>query len=538
MPAPAAERPHITSHPGSVDMHIVLRDFEDTQPMPEPTMRQVSAFAADLRLALKERDVALQEAARAERSRDKFLLEASRQLQTPVSALVALARSLEGGVATAAPGSLTTLAGLAEHLQTVVEAMTRRAQRREGAAEAPGPGARAADLEQMTLRLAREFWACAQAKGQPLRVLSRGDAGEHIWPVDIAPLTELLRLLLDNAVRHAGPEEICVLLQFGGDNGLASADASLHLIDADPGALDTDFAPLRRDAAAADPTLAPRGVGLFRARALADELGCSIEVFKMPDRGTRVAVHLPPCLGSAADAGLSGIFDTGAHLVRLNKSVFELQRAQARADDALQQAQLDGLLRLVAAAELKDDDTGVHIVRMGWFSALIARSLGQPARYCETLLVASRMHDVGKIGVPDSILQKRGPLTADEWSVMRRHPEIGATLLRGTQHPTYDMAADVALSHHEKFDGSGYPSGLAGEAIPLAARIVALADFFDAVTMDRCYRPAMSDERAYELIREGSGKHFDPQVVEAFFRAVPGLLDVRARVNRGETISL
>lgn len=205
---------------------------------------------------------------------------------------------------------------------------------------------------------------------------------------------------------------------------------------------------------------------------------------------------------------------------------------------ALREARLDTLLRLAAAAEYKDDDTGTHIVRMGHIAGLIAGSYGMGEEYCENLQYAARMHDIGKIGVPDSVLKKPGPLTPDEWQVMKRHPEIGAALLADSDNALFEMAAQIALSHHEKFDGSGYPAGLKGSAIPLSGRIVAAADFFDALTMDRCYRPAFPDEEALRMLREGAGSHFDPSVVKAFFQAKYQILDARDRINSHGEASL
>lgn len=210
----------------------------------------------------------------------------------------------------------------------------------------------------------------------------------------------------------------------------------------------------------------------------------------------------------------------------------KLLKQREDAYDALARAHIDTLRRLVAAAEYKDDDTGVHIVRMSNFSALIARALGEDDAYCSLLLQASPMHDIGKIGVPDSILKKPGKLTDEEWVVMRKHPEYGAKILQGSDVPVLQLAAEVALAHHEKFDGSGYPAGLKGEAIPQSGRIVALADFFDAVTMDRVYRPAFPDDKAFEMVREGEGTHFDPKVVEAFFSVADEIVKTRDQINR------
>jgi len=213
-------------------------------------------------------------------------------------------------------------------------------------------------------------------------------------------------------------------------------------------------------------------------------------------------------------------------------NVLRKQRDEARS--ALRAARFDSLLRLAAAAELKDDDTGAHLVRMGHFSAALARACGQPEEWCQRLLYASRMHDVGKIGVPDRILKKRGKLSDEEWVEMRRHPEIGAAILESDNNPALQMAADVALHHHEWFDGSGYPHGLAGEAIPLSARIVAVADVFDALSSDRCYRPALPAEQAIRMVEEGAGGHFDPVVVAVFLGISAQLLELRAAIAAGK----
>lgn len=223
---------------------------------------------------------------------------------------------------------------------------------------------------------------------------------------------------------------------------------------------------------------------------------------------------------------------------QLERFAQDLQRAvrqRNRAHDEIAAARLDTLQRLAAAAEFKDDDTGYHIMRMSYFSALIARAYGMKPDYCENMLHAARMHDIGKIAIPDAVLKKPGPLTDEEWDVMRTHPEIGATLLHDPDIPLFRLAAQVALAHHEKFDGSGYPTGLKGRAIPLGGRIVAVADFFDALTMDRCYRPAVPVEKVFSMLRESAGSHFDPDVVEAFFQVKDQILDLRKRINAGET---
>lgn len=209
----------------------------------------------------------------------------------------------------------------------------------------------------------------------------------------------------------------------------------------------------------------------------------------------------------------------------------QLLKEREAAYDALAKSHLETLQRLAVAAEYKDDDTGVHIIRMSHFSSIIASALGKDEKYCELLLQASPMHDIGKIGVPDSVLKKTGKLTEEEWVQMRRHPEYGASILSGSDVSVIRLASEIALSHHEKYDGSGYPSGLSGKDIPLSGRIVSLADYFDALTMDRVYRKAFPDEKVFEMIRENSGIHFDPEVVDAFFRVVDEIIAERERIN-------
>ena len=189
------------------------------------------------------------------------------------------------------------------------------------------------------------------------------------------------------------------------------------------------------------------------------------------------------------------------------------------------------LVRLAQAAEFKDGDTGIHLIRIGQIAARIARQMRLDHEHCALLCRAAPMHDVGKIGIPDSILKKEGKLDATEWVIMRQHPVIGARLLGNSQVPLFHMAASIALHHHEKWDGSGYPNQLAGTAIPREARIVALADCFDALTMDRCYRPAVDDDAAIALIIAESGRHFDPAVVDAFVAIAPELIALRNQLN-------
>jgi len=197
--------------------------------------------------------------------------------------------------------------------------------------------------------------------------------------------------------------------------------------------------------------------------------------------------------------------------------------------DELAATRLAVVQRLGRAAEYKDNETGLHVIRMSHYSRLIALEAGINEAWSDTLLHAAPMHDVGKIGIPDAILQKPGKLDPDEWQIMQRHAEIGAEIIGEDGSDLLNMARDVALYHHEKWDGSGYPRGLKGENIPIAARIVALADVFDALTSERPYKKAWPVEQATDLIREQSGQHFDPQLVQAFFDCLPAILTVRER---------
>lgn len=225
---------------------------------------------------------------------------------------------------------------------------------------------------------------------------------------------------------------------------------------------------------------------------------------------------------------------TDAAAAQMERMVADFGRMYRERNEALQEvarAHHDALLRLARAAEFRDDDTGVHIVRIGCLSAALALRLGQSSAQAELLRQAAPMHDIGKIGVPDDVLKKPGALTAEERAVMNQHPRIGAEILGRSRIPLFQLAAEVSLSHHERWDGSGYPGGLAGEAIPLSGRIVAVADFFDALTMDRCYRPAFSDPRALDMLRAERGRAFDPRVVDAFLADADALTELRDEIN-------
>ena len=207
----------------------------------------------------------------------------------------------------------------------------------------------------------------------------------------------------------------------------------------------------------------------------------------------------------------------------------DLREAVIRKTADIVAREQETIARLARAAEFRDPETGAHIVRMAHYSQLIARHLGLDAEQCDRILSAAPMHDIGKVGTPDHILLKPGRLTEDELVIMRQHPRIGHDILKGSSSPMIQMAAQIALTHHEKFDGSGYPDGTAGEAIPLVGRIVAVADVFDALTSPRPYKEAWDLDRAIDFIRDGRGAHFDPACVDAFLALMPEVLLIRER---------
>jgi putative two-component system response regulator len=195
------------------------------------------------------------------------------------------------------------------------------------------------------------------------------------------------------------------------------------------------------------------------------------------------------------------------------------------------QRERETVIRLSKAAEYRDPETGAHILRMAHYSELIAMGMGLPSEEQELLLEAAPLHDIGKVGIADNILLKPGRLTPEEFEYMKQHAVFGYEILKGSDSRVLQAGAAIALGHHEKFDGSGYPSGLVGEQIPIFSRIVAVADVFDALTSERPYKKAWSLERASEHIRAGAGSHFDPACVAIFFSKWDGVLEIRQRFN-------
>jgi len=203
--------------------------------------------------------------------------------------------------------------------------------------------------------------------------------------------------------------------------------------------------------------------------------------------------------------------------------------AVLRSHDLVRQSEREVIERLARAAEWRDDDTAQHVQRVSEISCLIAREAGLDDEQCRLIREASPMHDLGKIGVPDEVLRKPGKLTPQEFELVKQHSNIGADILRGGTTPIVRMAEDIARWHHERWDGTGYPDGLKGEEIPLPARIVAIADVFDALTSLRPYKEAWPMIKAVEAIRSLAGTHFDPRLVECFLSALPEVAEVMER---------
>lgn len=197
----------------------------------------------------------------------------------------------------------------------------------------------------------------------------------------------------------------------------------------------------------------------------------------------------------------------------------------------IEASRMEIIHRLGRAAEYKDNETGLHVKRMSLFSHKIALETGMTEREARLILKAAPMHDIGKIGIPDSILLKPGKLDSEEWEVMQTHAQIGADILSDGDSAILKLAETIAITHHEKWDGSGYPNGLAGEDIPLAGRIVAIADVFDALTSERPYKKAWPTEKAVNLIKEESGKHFDPSLVLVFLSVLDEIIDIKEKLK-------
>ena len=220
---------------------------------------------------------------------------------------------------------------------------------------------------------------------------------------------------------------------------------------------------------------------------------------------------------------LQGLVD--ARTIDLTTALSNLERSEK----ATSLSREETIQRLAIAAEFRDRDTASHIKRMSLYSAFLAERLGQDSRRCQVISLSSAMHDVGKIGIPDHILRKPGPLNAAEWKIMKTHPEIGYRILANSSSGLMDEAAIIALTHHERIDGSGYPDGLSEDDIPLVGKIAAIADVFDALTTRRVYRDAFSLQEALEIMREGRGNQFDPSILDLFLGSIGRIVEIKER---------
>lgn len=216
------------------------------------------------------------------------------------------------------------------------------------------------------------------------------------------------------------------------------------------------------------------------------------------------------------------------HLALSNQNR-ELDRKVREQTERLHETRLQIVQRLGRAAEYKDNETGLHVIRMSYYSRILALAAGMSETDADMLMNAAPMHDIGKIGIPDQILKKPGKLDAEEFRIMQTHAEIGAQIIGDDDSELLQMARTVAMTHHEKWNGKGYPNGLKGEEIPRIGRIVAIADVFDALTAERPYKKAWSVEKAVALLQEEAGEHFDRQLVALFLEHMPEILEIKNR---------
>ncbi len=213
------------------------------------------------------------------------------------------------------------------------------------------------------------------------------------------------------------------------------------------------------------------------------------------------------------------LYDQARHLEKL----VQIRTAE------LNETRVEIIRRLGRAAEFKDNETGMHVIRMSWYSRFLAEQIGQSEQWCELLYNAAPMHDIGKIGIPDRVLLKPGKLDKEEWHIMQKHVEYGAEIIGDHSSSLLKLAKEVAIYHHEKWNGKGYPNGIIGKDIPISARIVAIADVYDALTSERPYKKAWTEERAIALLEEEAGTHFDPLLVPEFIKCLPKIRKIQAQ---------
>ncbi len=228
-------------------------------------------------------------------------------------------------------------------------------------------------------------------------------------------------------------------------------------------------------------------------------------------------------------ARCANLLDLRRHKIVLSDQARVLQYQVDKSIAEIHERELETLAKLAKAGEFRDQTTSNHLTRMAKYSALIGAQLGLAPETVHVLEIAAPMHDIGKIGISDTVLLKKGPLSDTEMTSMKNHPRIGYDILKGSPSKYLSMGAIVALGHHEKYDGSGYPNGLHGEDIPIVARIVAVADVFDALVSERSYKHAWTVDESLEYLEAQKGKHFDPRCVEAFMSAVERVKEIQTQ---------
>ena len=230
-------------------------------------------------------------------------------------------------------------------------------------------------------------------------------------------------------------------------------------------------------------------------------------------------------------ARCANLLELRRHKIVLSDQARVLQYQVDKSIAEIHERELETLAKLAKAGEFRDRTTGNHLTRMARYSHLIGSNLGLAPETVHVLEVAAPMHDIGKIGIPDSILLKEGPLTGEEDAVMKGHPRIGYDILKGSPSKYLSMGAIIALGHHERFDGSGYPNGLHGEDIPIVARVVAIADVFDALVSERPYKHAWSIDEGLAYLESQKGKHFDPRCIEAFLSGAEKVREIQRELG-------
>jgi two-component system response regulator RpfG len=232
-------------------------------------------------------------------------------------------------------------------------------------------------------------------------------------------------------------------------------------------------------------------------------------------------------------ARCANLLELRRHKIVLSDQARVLQYQVDKSIAEIHERELETLNKLAKAGEFRDRTTGNHLARMAKYSHLIGANLGLAPETVHVLEVAAPMHDIGKIGIADAILLKEGPLTSEEDAVMKTHPRIGYDILKGSPSKYLSMGAIIALGHHERFDGSGYPNGLHGEDIPIVARVVAIADVFDALVSERPYKHAWNIEEGFAYLESQKGKHFDPRCVEAFLSGADRVREIQRQYADG-----